>query len=54
MEYTERIINYYKGSNAFNQIVFIKDGFIEFVEPFELKHHGEYLNLDVTVFEEIV
>lgn len=51
--WTEIIINYYKDSDSFNQIIFIKDGFIDFVEPFELKHHSEYLNLDITVFTEI-
>jgi len=53
MEYTEIIISYYKGSVEFHQITFIKDGFIEWVEPFELKHHCQWLNNDVTIFVEI-
>jgi hypothetical protein len=51
--YTEIIINYYKDSSNFNQIIFINNGFVEFAEPFELKHHSQYLNLDITVFQEI-
>jgi len=51
--YTEIIINYYKESDSFNQIVFIKDGFIEYVGPFELKYHAEHLNLPITRFEAI-
>lgn len=53
MEFTEIIISYYKGSNAFNQIVFITNGFIEFVEPFEFSSHLEYLKLPITTFKEI-
>lgn len=51
--YTEIIITYYKDSNNFNQIILITDGVIDFVEPFELKHHAQYLNLDITTFKEI-
>lgn len=53
MEWNEIIINYYKDSMEFNQIIFITDGVIDFVEPFELKHHSKYLNLDITIFEQI-
>lgn len=38
-------------NNHFTQIVFIKDGIILFVEPFESKHHNEYLNMDITEFQ---
>ena len=38
-------------NNNFTQIVFIKDCIILFVEPFESKHHNEYLNLDITEFQ---
>lgn len=51
--YTEIIINYYTGLSSFNQIVFFINGFIDSVEPFELKHHAEYLNLPITRFEAI-
>ena len=51
--YTEITITYYKSSNTFNQIIFIKDGVIEFVEPFESKHLSEYLNLDITNFKQL-
>jgi hypothetical protein len=53
MNFTEIIITYYKDSSTFNQIVFISEGIIDFVEPFELKHHHEYLNLEITKFKEI-
>lgn len=52
-EFTEIIVNYYKDSKEFNQIIFIQNGIIEHVEPFELKHHHKALNLDTTVFHEI-
>lgn len=51
--WTEIIINYYKDLSSFNQIIFITDGMIQFIEPFELKHHSKYLYLDITRFEEI-
>lgn len=53
MEFTEIIISYYKGSNVFNQIVFINKGTIDFVEPFEFSAHLEYLKLPITTFKEI-
>jgi len=54
MEFTEIIISYYLDSfNQLNQITLIKDGFIEYCGPFEIKYHSEYLNLDITRFEEI-
>ena len=37
--------------NSFNQIAFINNGIIEFVEPYEMKYHMEYLNLDITEFK---
>ena len=51
--YDEIIITYYKDSMFFNQIAFIKNGIYENVEPFELKNHSEFLNLDITVFQQI-
>ncbi len=54
MEFTEIIINYYLDSTeTFNQIILIKDGIIEYCGPFEIKYHAQYLNLDITRFEEI-
>lgn len=53
MEFTEITITYYKDCKCFNQIIFITNGFIDFVEPFELKHHSEFLNLDITNFKQI-
>ena len=53
MEFTEIVINYYKDAQTFNQIVFINNGFIEYVEPFALKYHSQYLNLDITIFKQI-
>jgi hypothetical protein len=49
MEWTEIIINVQ--DDKLTQIVFLINGFIEFVEPFEIKHHSQYLNLDITVFK---
>lgn len=51
--FIEIIINYYTGSNEFNQISFISDDYSLQIELFELKHHSQYLNLDITRFEEI-
>jgi hypothetical protein len=51
--YTEITITYYKDSDNFHQIVLIKDGIYVYIEPFDLKHHAEYLNLDITTFKEI-
>lgn len=50
---TEIIINYYKDSDHFNQIAFLEDGAYITVEPFELKYHSKYLNLEITKFVEI-
>jgi hypothetical protein len=33
------------------QIVFINNGFIEYVEVFEPKYHNQYINLDITEYE---
>ena len=33
------------------QIVFLKEGIIEYVEVFESKHHNQYLNLDITEYK---
>ncbi len=53
-EFTEIVISYYIDSfNKFNQITLIKDNIIEYCGPFEIKYHAEYLNLDITKFEEI-
>lgn len=52
-ENKEIIINYYKDSDHFNQIAFLEDGAYITIEPFELKHHAEYLNLEITKFVEI-
>jgi hypothetical protein len=38
-------------NNQFHQIAFINNGTIEFVEPYEMKHHMEYLNMDITEFK---
>lgn len=53
MEFTEIIITYYSDSNCFLYITFITDGVIQFAEPFELKHHLQYLKLDITTFKEL-
>jgi hypothetical protein len=53
MNYTEIIITYYKDSSTFNQIAFLINGIYDNVEPFELKYHCEYLNLDITTFKQI-
>ncbi len=51
--YTEIIISYRKDSyNQFENIAFIDNGIIVTIEPFDLKYHKEYLNLDITCFEE--
>ena len=49
MEWSEIIVSIYKSKP--HQIAFIKDGVIEFVEPYEEKHHKEYLSLSITTFE---
>lgn len=38
-------------NDRFHQIIFINNGVIEFVEPFEVKHHMEYLPLEITEFK---
>jgi hypothetical protein len=53
MNYTEIIITYYKDSSTFNQIAFLIYGIYDTVQPFELKYHSEYLNLDITTFKQI-
>jgi hypothetical protein len=53
MNYTEIIITYYKDSSTFHQIAFLINGIYDTVETFELKYHSEYLNLDITTFEQI-
>lgn len=51
--YREIVINYYTDSNEFNQICFIAEDYTMEIEPYSMKHHSKYLNLDVTRFEEI-
>jgi hypothetical protein len=38
-------------NDRFHQIIFFNNGLIEFVEPYEVKHHMEYLPLEITEFQ---
>jgi hypothetical protein len=52
MEWSEIIISI--RDNKPHQIAFIKDCIMEFVEPFEVKHHYRYFKLDITTFKFIL